>query len=144
MQLAPVRVSNWPSSTCSQGGLAWHVAFEKETTLHVSIRINKEFRLDLGCIRVPGLSPLVHGFSVLGQPQQGFTYHLQSNTWASPTLGCYLGELITIKQKGRYSLRSRSSLALNYCAIKSLATLADRSFSVAVPRLWNAIPDIVA
>lgn len=47
----------------------------------------------------------------------------------------YLSELITIKQKGRYNLRSVSSLTSNYCLINSRATLGDRSFSEAAPIL---------
>ena len=40
----------------------------------------------------------------------------------------YLSELITIKQKGKYSLRSTSSLTLNYCSIKLLTMNGDRFF----------------
>ena len=50
-----------------------------------------------------------------------------------------LSELITIKQKSRNCLGFASSVTLNYCPIKLLATLGDRSFSVAALRLWNAL-----
>ena len=51
----------------------------------------------------------------------------------------YISELISIRDVSlsRYCLRSTM---LNYPALKSHKTLADRSFSVAAPILWNELP----
>ena len=40
----------------------------------------------------------------------------------------------------RYALRSSNELLLNRPSFKSLATLGDRSFTVAAPSLWNSLP----
>ena len=48
----------------------------------------------------------------------------------------YISNLISVKDiNGRYSLRSSNSILLK--APTSLATLGDRSFYVAAPKLWN-------
>ena len=53
----------------------------------------------------------------------------------------YLSELVAIKQKGRYNLRSSSNgLLLATTVRRSRVTLGDRSFQVAAPTLWNALP----
>ena len=52
----------------------------------------------------------------------------------------YLSELVAIKQKGRYNLRSSSNcLFLATTVRRSRVTLGDRSFQVAAPTLWNAL-----
>ena len=41
----------------------------------------------------------------------------------------------------KYNLRnSNDNLLLNYPRLKSKATLGDRSFNCAAPKLWNALP----
>ena len=53
----------------------------------------------------------------------------------------YISELISVRDAtGRYNLRSNNYLRLNYSSCKSLATLGDRSFHVAAPKLWNDLP----
>ena len=54
----------------------------------------------------------------------------------------YISELISIRDVSlsRYCLRSTNSLMLNYPALKSRKTLANWSFSVAAPKLWNELP----
>ena len=52
----------------------------------------------------------------------------------------YIRDLITIKTYPRYKLRSSNNTQLQYPNTKSLATLGDRSFMWAAPRLWNALP----
>ena len=52
----------------------------------------------------------------------------------------YIKDLITIKTYPRYKLKSSNSTQLQYPNTKSLATLGDRSFMWAAPRLWNALP----
>ena len=37
---------------------------------------------------------------------------------------------------------SKNYLRLNYSSCKSLATLGDRSFHVAAPKLWNDLPNL--
>ena len=50
-------------------------------------------------------------------------------------------ELISFRESaGRHYLRSNNGLRLNYSPCKSLATLGDRSFHVAAPKLWNDPP----
>ena len=53
----------------------------------------------------------------------------------------YIQELITIKQRSKYSLRSNNNgLLLMPPNCKTLATLGDRSFYSAAPWLWNSLP----
>ena len=50
----------------------------------------------------------------------------------------YIIELINIKPRSIYNLRSNQSLLLD--PPKGLVTLGDRSFSAAAPFLWNSLP----
>ena len=53
----------------------------------------------------------------------------------------YISELISFRDAtGRHNLRSNNGLRLNYSSCKSLATLGDRSFQVAAPKLWHDLP----
>jgi len=53
----------------------------------------------------------------------------------------YMSELISVRESaGRHYLHSNNGLRLNYSTCKSLATLGDRSFHVAAPKLWNDLP----
>ena len=53
----------------------------------------------------------------------------------------YLFDLIFIVQAGRYNFRSSNrELLLVHPRIKSKKTLADRSFMLAAPNLWNKLP----
>ena len=52
----------------------------------------------------------------------------------------YISELITIKPKTSYSLRSNNSILLQYPQQKLLSTLGARSFASAAPALWNKLP----
>lgn len=52
----------------------------------------------------------------------------------------YIRDLITIRQHSRYSLRSSSSIVLEFPQGKMLRSFGDRAFSVAAPKLWNALP----
>ena len=47
----------------------------------------------------------------------------------------YITEIMTIKPKSRYNLRSDSELLLQKLKVKSLSTLGDRSFAFAAPTL---------
>ena len=50
----------------------------------------------------------------------------------------YLSSLITRKPESRYHLRnSRDKTLLSYPSFKSKATLGDRAFMFAAPKLWN-------
>ena len=52
----------------------------------------------------------------------------------------YISELISVRDAtGRHNLHSNNGLCLNHSSRKSLATLGDRSFHVAAPKLWNDI-----
>ena len=55
----------------------------------------------------------------------------------------YICDLVTLKKPSNYNLRSKNSLVLDPPKIKSLATLGDRSFSVAAPKLWNKLPNYI-
>ena len=61
--------------------------------------------------------------------------------------GCapdYIKELISIKSGGRYNLRSSNNgILLSQHTFKSYKTLGDRSFVVAAPKLWNALPSSI-
>ena len=52
----------------------------------------------------------------------------------------YIIELINIKPRSIYYLRSNQSLMLDPPQGKMLVTLGDRSFSAAAPYLWNSLP----
>ena len=52
----------------------------------------------------------------------------------------YLKDLLVISNNKRYNLRSSDSLLLKNPSFKSSSTLGDRSFQVAAPILWNALP----
>ena len=53
----------------------------------------------------------------------------------------YLSSLISLRLPSKYNLRNSSDkLLLSYPRFKSKATLGDRSFSCAAPKLWNALP----
>ena len=53
----------------------------------------------------------------------------------------YLSSLITRKPESRYNLRnSRDKTLLSYPSFKSKATLGDRAFMFAAPKLWNNLP----
>ena len=52
----------------------------------------------------------------------------------------YLQELLIIKNSKRYNLRTNNSLMLDIPSARSYATLGDRAFVHAAPKLWNALP----
>ena len=52
----------------------------------------------------------------------------------------YICNLITIKERTRYNLRSSKELLLEPPLVKTKKTLGDKSFQVAAPRLWNKLP----
>ena len=52
----------------------------------------------------------------------------------------YIQELVSIKTKGVYNFRRSSGILLALPPFKGKATLGDRSFQVAAPKLWNALP----
>ena len=52
----------------------------------------------------------------------------------------YISELITVKPKSTYGLRSNISTLLLPPTQKMLPTLGARSFAAAAPALWNKLP----
>ena len=52
----------------------------------------------------------------------------------------YIIELINVKPRSIYNLRSNQSLLLDPPKGKMLVTLGDRSLSAAAPYLWNSLP----
>ena len=56
----------------------------------------------------------------------------------------YLRFLITPKPVSKYNLRSSSdSTLLSYPNVKPKATLGERAFLFAAPKLWNAVPRFI-
>ena len=55
----------------------------------------------------------------------------------------YIDELLTIKSdsSSKYNLRSRNKCLLEIPRIRSYKKLGDRSFSIAAPKIWNALPE---
>ena len=51
----------------------------------------------------------------------------------------YISDLISIKSKSNYSLRSNDELLLSPPVVKTLSTLGDRAFAAAAPKLWNQL-----
>ena len=52
----------------------------------------------------------------------------------------YIIDLIHIKTNTRYLLRSNKGVLLKYPSGKMKKSFGDRSFRVAAPTLWNALP----
>ena len=52
----------------------------------------------------------------------------------------YIQNLIEVKEKCSYNLRSNDELLLAPPMFKSKKTLGDRAFQVAAPTLWNKLP----
>ena len=52
----------------------------------------------------------------------------------------YIQDLIKVKSRSSYSLRSNSGILLERPKGKMLVTLGDRSFYAAAPHLWNSLP----
>ena len=56
-------------------------------------------------------------------------------------LATYIQDLIKVKPRSSYSLRSNSGILLERPKGKMPVTLGDRSFYAAAPHLWNRLPD---
>ena len=52
----------------------------------------------------------------------------------------YISDLISVRPKSFYNLRSNSSLSLKSPKEKMLSVLGARSFYAAAPYLWNSLP----
>ena len=52
----------------------------------------------------------------------------------------YISDLLVIKRKSSYNLRSNSGILLETPRGKMLATLGERAFQAAAPLLWNELP----
>ena len=52
----------------------------------------------------------------------------------------YISNLLVIKHKSSYNLRSNSGILLEPPRGKMLATLGERAFQAAAPHLWNELP----
>jgi len=52
----------------------------------------------------------------------------------------YISNLIDVRQPITYSLRSCASTVLVFPKGKMLSIFGDRTFSMAAPKLWNALP----
>ena len=52
----------------------------------------------------------------------------------------YIQNLVSLKSQGAYNLRLSGKILLALATFRSKATLGDRSFQVAAPKLWNALP----
>ena len=52
----------------------------------------------------------------------------------------YVSDLITVKPKSTYVLRSNNSTLLLHPSQKMLSKLCARSFAAATPALWNKLP----
>jgi len=52
----------------------------------------------------------------------------------------YISNLLVIKRKSWYNIRSNSGILLEPPRGKMLATLGERAFQAAAPHLWNELP----
>ena len=52
----------------------------------------------------------------------------------------YIQNLVSLKSQGTYNIRSSGGILLASSTFRSKVTLGDRSFQVAAPKLWNALP----
>ena len=52
----------------------------------------------------------------------------------------YIQNLVSLKSQGAYNLRSSGGILRASPTFRTRVTLGDRSFQVAAPKLWNALP----
>ena len=52
----------------------------------------------------------------------------------------YIQNLVSLKSQGTYNLRSSGWILLASSTFRTKITLGDRSFQVAAPKLWYAVP----
>ena len=52
----------------------------------------------------------------------------------------YIQNLVSLKSQGAYNLRSSGGILLALSTFRTKVILGDRSFQVAAPKLWNALP----
>ena len=52
----------------------------------------------------------------------------------------YISSLVHVRQNTKYSLQSSNAILLTPPLKKSAATMGDRSFTMAAPKLWNLLP----
>ena len=52
----------------------------------------------------------------------------------------YIQNLVSLKSQGTYNLSSAGGILLASSTFRSKVALSDRSFQVAAPKLWNALP----
>ena len=52
----------------------------------------------------------------------------------------YIQNLVYLKSQGTYNLRSSGGILQGSSTFRTKITLGDRSFQVAAPKLWNALP----
>ena len=52
----------------------------------------------------------------------------------------YITNLVTVKPRSSYNLRSSNELLLMPPSVKTYTTLGDRAFSASAPKLWNSLP----
>ena len=52
----------------------------------------------------------------------------------------YIQNLVSLESQGTYNLRSSGGILLASSTFRTKVTLGDRSFQVAAPKLWNALP----
>ena len=60
--------------------------------------------------------------------------------WHSPFIHYFIQNLVSLKLQGAYNLRSSGGNFLAVLIFRTKVTLGDRSFQVAAPKLWNALP----
>ena len=52
----------------------------------------------------------------------------------------YLSSLLSVQNNSKYGLRSNNQFLLSRPNFKTLATIGDRAFIAAAPKLWNTLP----
>ena len=52
----------------------------------------------------------------------------------------YISDLLVIKRKSSYNIKSKSGILLEPPRSKMLATLGERAFQATAPHLWNELP----
>ena len=52
----------------------------------------------------------------------------------------YIQNLVSLKSRGTYNLRSSGGILLASSTFRAKVTLGDRSFQVAASKLWNTLP----
>ena len=126
--------------------------FDKKGLLPYSVKQGRRIRMCMACsgqfsFRADAKQDLIHFYldscnffscSLHKSVYRQESFHQRNAVHAiAPT---YIQNLVSLKSQGTYNLRSSGGILLASPTFRTKVTLGDRSFQVAAPKLWNALP----